>query len=163
MKASSLPRKAAPAAQPVSFDAAHLVHRHLRLGWGTLLVFLTLGLVLEGLHAFKVGPYLDPSQTTRRLMWTLAHAHGTLLGLVNLGFAFSMSRPSPPRPSRMPLASHLLQGATVLLPAGFFLGGISFHGGDPGMGIVLVPLGAFSLLVSVWLTMGAIWNRQETG
>ena len=60
---------------------------HLRVGWWSMLVFLTLGVVLEALHAFKAGFYLDVSQETRRLMWTLAHAHGTLFGLVHIAFA----------------------------------------------------------------------------
>src|SRR5690242_10928866 len=67
-----------------------VVRRHLRFGWFTLLFFLTLGLVLETLHGFKVQSYLNVVNETRRLMWTLAHAHGTLLALTNLGFAFSV-------------------------------------------------------------------------
>src|SRR5882757_6559314 len=64
-----------------------LIRRHLRFGWWTLLIFLTAGLALEALHGLKIGAYLNVSNETRRLMWTLAHAHGTLLGLVHLGFA----------------------------------------------------------------------------
>jgi hypothetical protein len=33
-------------------DPAALAQRHLRFGWWTLLLFLTLGLVLEALHGF---------------------------------------------------------------------------------------------------------------
>src|SRR4249920_2505171 len=64
--------------------ASGLALRHLRLGWTAILVFLALGLVLEGLHGFKVALYLDVSNETRRLMWTLAHAHGGLLALINV-------------------------------------------------------------------------------
>ena len=46
-----------------------------------------LGVFLETLHGFKAGFYLDASSATRRLMWTLAHAHGTLLSLVHLALA----------------------------------------------------------------------------
>lgn len=42
--------------------------------------------------------------------------------------------------------------ASVLLPGGFFLGGIFIHGGDPGLGIFLVPLGAGFLFLVVLLT-----------
>ena len=70
--------------------------RHIRFGWWSLLVFASAGLVLESLHGFKVRAYLDTSNETRRLMWTLAHAHGTLLvpvGAVLLLFAlFSIAR-----------------------------------------------------------------------
>ena len=58
--------------------------RNLRFGWWSLLVFLSLGGVLETLHGFKVGWYVDVGNETRRLMFTLAHAHGTLLALVNI-------------------------------------------------------------------------------
>jgi len=53
-----------------------LAERHLRFGWWALLGFLTVGLVLEAFHGFKVGLYLDVPNQTRRLMWTLGHAHG---------------------------------------------------------------------------------------
>src|SRR5688572_24062207 len=66
---------------------AMVVRRHLRFGWFSLLVFLTLGLMLEALHGFKVQAYLNVMNETRRLMWTLAHAHGAMLGLAHLGFA----------------------------------------------------------------------------
>ncbi|HEY8174006.1 MAG TPA: hypothetical protein VIH21_13040, partial [Dehalococcoidia bacterium] len=64
-------------------DGMDYARRHLRFGWWSLFVFATLGLTLEALHGFKVRAYLDVSNDTRRLMWTLAHAHGTLLGLVH--------------------------------------------------------------------------------
>ena len=50
--------------------------RHVRFGWWSLLLFTTFGLILEVFHGFKVRAYLDLSTETRRLMWTLAHAHG---------------------------------------------------------------------------------------
>jgi len=58
--------------------------RNLRFGWWSLLVFLSLGGVLETLHGFKVGWYVDVGNEMRRLMFTLAHAHGTALALVNI-------------------------------------------------------------------------------
>ena len=48
-------------------DAPTYAMRHLRFGWWSLLVFATLGLVLESLHGFKVRAYLDVSNETRRL------------------------------------------------------------------------------------------------
>lgn len=134
---------------------AVLTRRHLRLGWWTLLTFLTLGLVLETLHGFKVGAYLNVSNETRRLMWTLGHAHGTLLGLVHLGFAFSV-RLLPGWPARpRGLASACLTGGGVLMPAGFFMGGIFIYAGDPGLGILLVPLGGVLLFIAVLLAARA--------
>ena len=132
-------------------SVSHVVRRHLRFGWFLLLVFLTLGLVLETLHGFKVQAYLSLMNETRRLMWTLAHAHGTALGVLHLGFAFSVSCvPSWPQSSRT-IASFALIAASVLMPAGFFLGGVWVYAGDPGLGILLVPAGGILLFVAVLL------------
>ena len=119
--------------------------RHLRFGWWSLAVFGLLGLGLETLHGFKVGAYLDVSNDTRRLMWTLAHAHGTLLGLVQLAFAFTL-RHIDVEAAAVRSSSSALIGASVLLPAGFFLGGVRFYSGDPGVGVALVPIGAALLI-----------------
>ena len=105
-------------------EASALFRRHIRIGWWSLLVFLSLGIVLETLHGFKLGYYLDVSNSTRRHMWTLAHAHGTLLALIHLGFAASLRMLLRAESERLlGWASALLSGATLLLPAGFFLGG----------------------------------------
>src|SRR6185436_19638209 len=84
------PVEAKPLAAPLPVPLVPLIQRHLRVGWWTLLVFLTLGLVLESFHGFKVEAYLKVSNEIRRLMWTLAHAHGTLLGLINIAFAVTV-------------------------------------------------------------------------
>lgn len=136
-------------------DATDLTRRHLRFGWATLFVFALLGLALESMHAFKWDGYLTADHETRRLLWRLGHAHGTLLALVHLGFAATIARAAP-RPWR--LASACLQGASIALPGGFLLGGIDAHDGDPGIGIALVPLGAILLLVAagaIWAALGA--------
>ena len=134
-------------------DAAAIERRHLRFGWASLLVFLTLGMVLASLHGFKIGWYLDVSNETRRLMWTLAHAHGTLLSLVHVAFALTTRVLGSFRAHRV--ASSCLIGASILLPGGFFLGGIVVYEGDPGPGILLTPVGALLLLVAVGLTARA--------
>jgi hypothetical protein len=71
--------------------------RHQRVGWWSFFVFASLGLVLKLLHGFKVQAYLSVSNENRRLMWTLAHAHGVLLAMIH-----------------------------ILPPGGFFAGGVSF-------------------------------------
>jgi len=120
-----------------------------------LLIFLTLGLVLESLHGFKVGWYLNVSNETRRLMWMLAHAHGTLLGLLQVAFGLTI-RVLPFWDVRQrTLAGCCLMGANLLLPGGFLLGGFFLHGGDPGLGILLVPVGAALLFTGVFLTARA--------
>jgi len=124
--------------------------RHLRVGWWSLLVFATLGLALETLHGFKVRAYLDVTSDTRRLMWTLAHAHGTLVAVVHVIFALTV-RSTPSLATRdFRAVSAALVAASVLLPGGFFLGGVAFYGGDPGLGVLLVPVGAILLLFAIF-------------
>ncbi len=122
--------------------------RHVRWGWWLLASYIILGSVLEALHGFKVGGYLDVTNHTRRLMWTLAGAHGTLLGLLNVAFAFTLGV-TPLAPPRRRLASRCLLSASVLLPLGFFLAGIDIYAGDPGFGIVFAGLGGLLLVVAV--------------
>jgi hypothetical protein len=124
--------------------------RHLRFGWWSLLFFASVGLVLESLHGFKVRAYLDVSNETRRLMWTLAHAHGTLLAILNVVFGLSLRIVPELTTPRLAFVSPALAGATILMPVAFFLGGIVFYAGDPGLGILLLPIGAFLLLAAVF-------------
>ncbi len=116
-------------------------------GWWSLLVYLSAGLGLEALHGLKVGWYLDVGAETRRLMLTLGHAHGTLLALVTLaaGLGARLARPIPPSAG----TARCLKAANVLLPLGFWAGAVGVRGGDPGPGILLVPLGGLLLLAGV--------------
>lgn len=124
---------------------------HFRFGWWSLVVFAGFGLVLETLHGFKLAAYLDLTNDTRRLMWTLAHAHGIGLSLVHLIFALAVQLDLAGPAGRFPLISRLLLGASVLVPGGFFAGGAVYYGGDPGLGILLVPVGAVFLLAAAVL------------
>ena len=155
----STEKKATVPALPPS--AASVIRRHLYFGWWTLLIFLTVGLALEALHAFKVGAYLKVSHETRRLMWTLAHAHGTLLGLVNLGFAATVRALPAWSESSRRFASTSLLAATLLMPSGFFLGGLFIYAGDPGLGILLVPVGGILLFTAVLLTVLALKKEDS--
>jgi len=123
--------------------------RHLRFGWWSLFLFATLGLVLESLQGFKVRAYLDVSNETRRLMWTLAHAHGTLLAIVHVIFALTWRAVPASLPDPRLISTSLI-AASVLLPGGFFLGGVAFYSGDPGLGVLLVPAGGVLLLGAVF-------------
>jgi len=136
-----------------------IARRHLLLGWWGLLVFLTLGIVLETLHGFKVGYYLDAPHRLRRLLWTLAHAHGTLLSLVQLAFSATAERAGAWPEWRLRLASFLFLDALLLLPAGFFLGGVGHGEADPSAWVLLVPLGALALLIAVALTAWAVTSE----
>ena len=116
---------------------------NLRAGLLGLCCFTALGLFLEALHALKVGLYLDVGNETRRLLWRLAHAHGALLGLVNVGYALAAH--AWPK-LEDPLAGRALLSALVLMPLGFFLGGLFARGGDPGVAVGLAVGGAVALL-----------------
>jgi hypothetical protein len=117
----------------------------LRTGWILLAISLPLGVTLEALHGFKVQPYLRSE--VRHEMWRLAHAHGTLLGILLLVFgALAEQHLAPER--RAPISRDLRIGG-VLMPLGFFLGGLLNSEGDPSLGIVLVPLGAVFLLAAL--------------
>ena len=96
--------------------------RNLRFGWWSLLVFLSLGGVLETLHGFKVGWYVDVGNEMRRLMFTLAHAHGTALALVNIVAALT-ARNVENFELRASVSTCLIWSG-ILFPLGFFLGGI---------------------------------------
>jgi putative Mn2+ efflux pump MntP len=120
--------------------------QHLRFGWSGLLVFALLGVALEALHAWKVGAYLGVDNETRRLMWTLAHAHGVGLSLLQIAYAASL-RLMAAMPAL--LTTRLFHAATVLVPLGFFLGGVNTYEADPGFGVLLVPLGALALLIAL--------------
>lgn len=139
----------AVAPKPVTAGSSPSVaasRRHLVFGWWSLFGWLALGLCLEALHGFKLGWYLDVGYEMRRLMLTLAHAHGTLLALVNIaaGLTLRGSALSPPS-----FSSTALIWSGVLLPVGFLLGGIAVHDGDPGLGVLLVPIGGLLLLLGV--------------
>ena len=113
----------------------------IRQGWISLAAWIVFGLLIEGLTGFRSPVLLDDS--TRREMFRLAHAHGTLLNLVLIAAAIcaklDLVRIGP-------IASLGLRSAVVLLPAGFLLAGIWHFKDVPGLGILLVPIGAVLLL-----------------
>ena len=130
--------------------AATLVARHLRAGWLCVLGFTALGLAIEGLNGFKVGWYVGVASETRRLMWTLAHAHGVPARRAQprIRRHGGAARAAFPR-GGFDIASSCLLAASVLLPAGFLLGGAFIYAGDPGFGILLVPVGGVLLIAAV--------------
>jgi GNAT superfamily N-acetyltransferase len=132
-----------------------LAQKHVRFGWWALLVFLSLGLLLEAFHGFKIGYYLDVDNEARRLAFRLGHAHGTLLSLVHVAFGLTLASRFAPSERSAARASPLLVAATLLLPGGFLLGGLFQHGGDPGVGVFLVPVGGVVLFLAVLsITLG---------
>jgi hypothetical protein len=100
---------------------------------------------LEALHAWKVQAYL--ASEMRRELWRLAHAHGTLLGILCLVFT-ALGATHVTDDARPPIA-RLVRWGAVMMPLGFFAGGILNSEGDPSLGIVLVPLGALILVIAL--------------
>jgi hypothetical protein len=126
------------------------IRRHLKTGWAGLGLFIALGIFLEALHAMKIPGYLSPEYSARRLMWTLAHTHGTLFSLVLIALGLTVEKISNPEKfGQVRIASKLLHIGWVCMPLGFFLGGVQFFGGDPGWGIFMVPIGAVAMLLGV--------------
>jgi hypothetical protein len=135
---------------------SELLTRHRRWGWGCLALFALIGLLLESLHGFKLAAFVD--HETRRSMWRLAHAHGALLGLVHLAFASQLAGDASLGGERARGASLALRVATICMPAGFALGGAWYYDGDPGLGIVLVPIGGVALIYACL----RLWWASET-
>jgi len=125
-------------------------NRHLRFGWWALAIYVCLGIVLETMHGFKIGWYLDVGNETRRLMFTLGHFHGTMLALVNIAAGLTIR--SVDGFKLRASVSFALISATILLPGGFLLGGFFTYDGDPGTGVWLVPIGALLMLYGVGRT-----------
>jgi hypothetical protein len=131
--------------------SADYAARHQRFGWWSLLVFVTFGFGLEMLHGLKLDAYVNVSNETRRLLWTLAHAHGTALAIVNILFGFALDRGAIAPFASLGVVSASVLAASLLLPGGFFLGGLWYYEGDPGLGVVLVPPGAILLIAALFL------------
>lgn len=129
------------------------------VGWCLLAVSIPVGMTLEALHALKVPVYLGSS--LRRELWTLAHAHGNLLGILCVVFALAGPRVLSVVRQRT-IARWLAVGA-VAMPLGFFLGGVLNSEGDPSIGISLVPIGGVCLLYALLATGLAVIAGQRKG
>ena len=147
------------AAEASSSDEDRLARTHMAWGWWALALFTTFGLLLEAGHGLKLGWYLDVSSATRRLSFTLGHAHGTLLGVLNIVFALSLPKARMSALS-MARASFALRAATVLMPLGFIAGGVAPYSGDPGLAIVLVPPAGALLVVALVLMARGFSSRR---
>lgn len=121
-------------------------------GWLSLVFWMSFGLLLESLMAYKSPAYLGDLQ--RRELFRLAHAHGSLLGIV-LVVAAIWARGIGARLSRLAIIAIRL--GAVVLPVGFLAAGMWHPESDPGFAIWLVPAGA--LLLIFGLTSIAISSR----
>ena len=122
----------------------------------SIAVWMAFGLLLEGLLGYKTPAYLQDPQ--RRELFRLAHAHGTLLGVVLLAAALVTDRLNldPPGSARV-----ALRIGVVVLPLGFLLAGIWHYEGDPGVAIYLVPLAALLVIYGV-VTLALAARNSKT-
>lgn len=116
----------------------------IKQAWISIAVWVTLGLLLEGLLAFRSPMYLQDE--VRREMFRLAHSHGGVLNLWLLAAAFYVRIYSPAIPG---VALRALQAGAILMPAGFLLGGLWHYDSDPGPGVFFAPVGGLMVIFGV--------------
>jgi hypothetical protein len=114
--------------------------RLFRQGWASIAVWMSVGLLLEGLLGYKIPAYLNDPQ--RRELFRLAHTHGTLLGILLIVAALVLARGV----SVPPIAATALRIGAILMPVGFFVAGIWHTESDPGLAVWLVPPGALLVI-----------------
>jgi hypothetical protein len=113
-------------------------------GWASVAVWMSFGLLLEGLIGYKIPSYLGDTQ--RRELFRLAHVHGTLLGVILIAVTLSCEYAT----IRLHRAVRIsIRAGAVLMPVGFMLAGVSHPEGDPGLAIWLVPPGAVLVVFGV--------------
>lgn len=139
---------------------AALTRRHLMVGWTLIATYILLGTLLEALHGLKLGWYLDLSHETRRLLLRLAHAHGVLLGIVNICLALSLPYRRVLGRAEARWVSLAVVAGSIALPLGFLLGGLVIYGGDPNPAILLSPIGAVFLLVGLLGFARGFWTAR---
>jgi peptidoglycan/LPS O-acetylase OafA/YrhL len=109
-------------------------------GWVSLAVWMSVGLLLEGLLGYKIPSYLNDPE--RRELFRLAHTHGTFLGLVLIAASLSERRAA-----KLPRAASIaLSIGSALMPLGFLLAGIWHPEGDPGPAVWIVPPSALLII-----------------
>ena len=146
--------KKSPSASESEAAAAATSRAGLVVGLAGLLAWLVGGMALEALHALKSSAYLE--DPVRRLTWTLAHAHGTLLSIAAIVLGVVVLPRSGAGAASQRRSDRLFAAGAILLPLGFLLGGISHPEGDPGLGILLVPIGAIACAAGLAMPLIAL-------
>jgi hypothetical protein len=108
-------------------------------GWIGVALWMTFGLLLEGLLGYKAPAYLLDND--RRELFRLAHTHGTILSLLLVAAAICAAR----------IYRQEMRAALMAMRAGsgFLLAGVWHYESDPGLGIWLVPPGALLMIFGV--------------
>lgn len=111
-------------------------------GWICFWIFF--GLLLDSFMGMKQLFYL--ANPIRREMWRLAHTHGTLLTLVFVVYKQFHGITKKEHENMMFIG-------TILMPVGFFLGGIITTEIDPFVGIFLVPVGGLLFVLGLLFSL----------
>jgi len=122
---------------------------HLRASIVLVALFLASGLWLEAMYGLRAEGWID--DPLRREFLRLGHAHGGLLGLLNIALAWSLERLRTPAAWARKIRVAALLGA-ALVGLGFMLGGLLHGPTDPGLPILAVPAGAMLLLSALVAT-----------
>lgn len=122
---------------------------HLRASIVLVALFLAMGLWLEAMIGLRAEGWLD--DPLRREFLRLGHAHGGLLGILNIALAWALGWLRTPIAWARKIRVAALLGAT-LVGFGFMLGGLLHGPTDPGPPILAVPAGAMLLLSSLVAT-----------
>ena len=133
------------------------VARVRRFGWWSLLAWALLGLCLEAAHGFKLSAYLDDELT--RMLLRLGHAHGVGLSLLLLVYSSAGLPLLSHHGDGGRSVSHALVAGALCLPLGFTLGAVAHPEGDPGIAILLAPIGGLALIWGL-LQVAAAATRQ---
>jgi hypothetical protein len=145
------------AAPATAVTPPSLADRLLRQGWASVAVWMSVGLLLEGLLGYKIPAYLNDPQ--RRELFRLAHTHGTLLGVLLIVAALVLARGA-----QVPaIAATALRVGAVLMPAGFFVAGIWHTESDPGLAVWLVPAGALLVIYAAVAFTLAYFKKPTAG
>ncbi|MBL9102766.1 MAG: hypothetical protein JNL82_17600 [Myxococcales bacterium] len=123
--------------------------RHLRWSLALVALFLAMGLWLEAMIGLRAAGWVD--DPLRREFLRLGHAHGGILGLVNVGVAWALGQLHTPQRWAGTIRRATLLGA-LLVGGGFVAGGLTHGPTDPGLPVLVVPAGALMLLGGVVAT-----------
>ncbi len=136
---------------------ANYSERMIFQGWVSIALWMSVGLLLEGLLGYKIPAYLNDPQ--RRELFRLAHTHGTFLGLVLVAAALCVQRTGSNTPR---IARIALRVGSILMPVGFLLAGIWHPEGDPGPAIWLVPPAALMVIFGAISLSLAHFNKKAS-
>lgn len=119
---------------------------HIRGALVLVAAFVASGLCLELMLGLRVPGWVD--DPLRREFLRLGHAHGGILGILNLALAWALQRLATGEGWARRIRVAALGGA-AFVGVGFIGGGVWHGPTDPGPLVFIVPAGAVAMLVAV--------------